>query len=201
MKLQKILISAMMFSFLGCLNVYADTGMIDNSKPKVRTCILKTNKKITSLKRDPVYNPYDLSIKSNITVEQAYQMLSGTTYQTFECAKAFVDAEKQDTPVNSLFLISLTRLESGHGTNDIAVNQNNISSWRISRSGYRTFESKSECINKTAKLLSDEYLSTDGNFYKGKSIWNINRSYCEQDSWSEKINELINEIKKGDYNG
>ncbi|WP_244835283.1 hypothetical protein [Clostridium sp. BJN0001] len=180
--------------------VSADVGNIGkNSSIEIAPITLKSSMTIKAKSPEIVYNPYNISIKSNISIEKAYDMLSGTTYQTKECAKAFVEAENLDNPINSIFLIALTRLESGHGKNILATNQNNISSWRISRGGYRTFESKASCIKDTASLLSKQYISPSGLYHKGTSIWNIGTSYSESNIWAENVNiisyELLNKYK------
>lgn len=142
------------------------------------------------------YDPYDLTEISNISVDKAYQLLEGTTYQTWDMAQSFVDAEKLETPINAIFLISLTRWESFHGKSDLAKNRNNICSIRLNNGDWKYFNNKLECVEYTKDLISNYYLDTNGRFYRGLSIWNVGYYYCEGNTWADNINILINEIKK-----
>lgn len=192
---KKVALLLLIVLFIMPTPVLADVGNIEkDSSINITTATLKSSKTIKAKSPQIIFNPYDISVKSNLTVDEAYDMLSGTTYQTRECAQAFVDAENLENPVNSIFLIALTRLESGHGTNILAVNQNNISSWRISRGGYRTFESKPLCIKDTANLLSSQYICPSGLYYKGTSVWNVGYSYSESSVWANNVNIISYEL-------
>lgn len=102
--------------------------------------------------------------------------------------------------VNSLFLIGLTRLESANGTSKLAIERNNISGFTAydgSVNKHSTyFDSKHECIIKTAKWISEEYLSDDGKYYNGLSLWDINKNYASDSKWSNKINNIISKMIK-----
>ena len=143
------------------------------------------------------YNPYNLTEKSNISIEKCYELLKGTTYQNYEVAESFVNSEKLDVPINTLFLIALTRIESLHGKSNLSQSNNNISSWRTPNrgNGWRYFNSKSHCVDETALLLSNNYLNENGQFYKGKSIWDVNKLYCEENEWADNINKMINILR------
>lgn len=142
------------------------------------------------------YNPDDISQKSNISVKKALELLKNTTYNTLEDAQAFVDAEKLSPSVNTIFLISLCNFESYYGKSQLSQNNNNVTSWRLDN-GWRYFNSKTECITMTAQMLSREYLNENGNFYTGKSIYQIGQVYCPEgtNKWIDSINNLANKLK------
>ena len=141
----------------------------------------------------PHYNPYDLREISGISVQRIYDLLSGTTYQTWDNAQAFYNSEKLQPSVNALFLIGLCNFESYYGKSGLARENNNIVSWRLNN-GWRSFNSKTECINETAKLISNEYLNPKGKFYNGVDLWSVGKLYCEDSVWSGKVNEMVNEL-------
>lgn len=146
--------------------------------------------------KKPTYNPYDLSTPSNITREQAYQMLEGTALQA--ASNAYVYAEEV-YGVNAIWLMSLNAEESGWGRSSLAMSHNNLGGVK-NGSNWRYFDNWGECIYYIANLIKTHYLSEDGLYYNGKSIWNVNVKYCETSQWSDNINniayELLNKIVK-----
>ena len=69
------------------------------------------------------YNPYNLLEPSNITREEAYQMLEGTALQTLSNAYVYME---ELYGVNAIFLMSLSAEESGWGRSSLAISNNNI---------------------------------------------------------------------------
>ena len=145
-----------------------------------------------------VYNPNDLTTPSQATTQELYDMLYGTSYQTWSMAQKFKEVEEKYN-VNAVFMIALTRVESGHGRNKLS-DINNITSWKNSNNSWRAFKTKEECVECTAKLLHDKYLSPGGAYNNGKSIYNVNTCYCEEKPgekhWANLINRVIKEINK-----
>ena len=72
------------------------------------------------------YNPYNISEISNISIDKIYDLLSDTTYQNKEVAYQIWLGERRQYPVNALFVIGLTKLESFYGKSNLALNNNNI---------------------------------------------------------------------------
>jgi Beta- N-acetylglucosaminidase len=140
------------------------------------------------------YDLDDLSKSSNISVKRAYELLKDTSYQTWEMAEKFVEAEHYSTPVNAVFAISITRHESYHGYSDLAKNRNNITSWRNSDGSWRYFDSKLECVDKTENMISSEYLNPKGLFFNGKSIYGVGKDYCEGNTWAGYIQDMMHYI-------
>ena len=134
---------------------------------------------------------------SKATLKDIQLILKGTKLESL--SKAYLNAEKI-YKVNSIFLISLSAQESGYGTSRRSVEQNNITGFTVYGDYAKgtTFNSKSECILETAKLLSEDYLNPKGKFYNGKSIWDINSNYCQDTGfyWANSINSIANTLVK-----
>lgn len=133
------------------------------------------------------YDPYNLLTPSNITREEMYLMLEGTALQS--ASNCFVYAEEL-YGVNSLVLVSITAQESSWGRSSLAINNNNLSGIKNSDGSWRYFDSWGDCIDYKARLLKNQYLSEDGNYFNGYSIWNVNYMYCEQKDWADKVSSI-----------
>jgi len=152
---------------------------------KKKAELIQVNKKI-------VYNPYNLSEVSNITNKKLHKILGNTTMAGLE--ESFIQAEKE-YHVNALFLVSLVATESSWNTSERANNgSNNLTGFSVYHNASRggSFDTKGDCIMKTARLIKEDYLNTDGINYNGKSIWNVNMKYCETSKWSGIINSIAN---------
>ena len=137
------------------------------------------------------YNPYNLLEPSNITREEMYQILEGTALQTL--SNAYVYAEEL-YGVNALFLVSISAEESGWGRSSLAITHNNLGGIKGSNGNYRYFESWGECIDYKARLLKNQYLSEDGDYFNGYSIWDVNIKYCEQSTWTDNVSSIAYEL-------
>lgn len=145
--------------------------------------------KIAQLK--PHYNPYNLRELSSLTEEQIYVMLEGTALQTLSRAYYYIEQEYQ---INALFIMALNAEESGWGRSSLAISHNNLGGVKGKDGNYAYFNDWGECLNYITELLNNEYLTEDGSYYNGLSIWDINKRYCEQDDWSSKLNQIANEL-------
>lgn len=143
----------------------------------------------------PLYNPYNLLEPSNITREQMYNLLEGTALQSLSNGYVYME---EIYGINSLFLVSISAEESGWGTSSLAINNNNIGGIKSSDGGWAYFSDWFDCLNYKTNLLYNEYLSENGSYFNGYSIWDVNIKYCEGNQWSENINliayELLNKI-------
>lgn len=137
----------------------------------------------------PHYNPYNLRELSNLSINQISKMLEGSALQTL--ARAYYYAEKEYN-VNAIFLMSLNSEESGHGRSALAINYNNIGGVKSESGGWRYFSDWGESLNYIANLIDKHYLSPDGLYYNGPSIWNVNMKYCEGTQWAINLNEIAN---------
>lgn len=137
------------------------------------------------------YNPYNILEPSNVTNEQAYDMLEGSALQSM--SRAFVYAEEV-YGVNLIFLMALTTEESFHGRSTLAITNNNLNGVKTTNGDWAYFNDWNESLDFTANMLKEEYLTEDGLFFNGYSIWNINERYCIGGNWSENINQIANEL-------
>lgn len=138
------------------------------------------------------YNPYNLLEPSNLTEEKAEIILQD--FPLRQVSSYYVRLEKR-YGVNAIFLMALSREESGNGNSYLARNNNNLGGVKGS-SGFRHYNSWEESLNDTAKLIKNEYLTQSGSYYNGVSIWNVNTLYCEQSNWADKLNNLAYEMIK-----
>lgn len=139
----------------------------------------------------PHYNPYDLRELSNLTEEQIYQILEGNVLQTL--SRAYYWAE-QEYHINALFLIALNREESANGRSSLAISNNNLGGIKNKSGEYAYFDDWGQCLNFLSNMIRNEYLSENGLFHNGASIWNVNTLYCEQESWADRLNNIAYEM-------
>ena len=141
--------------------------------------------------KQPHFNPYDVTELSNLNKEEIYEMLKDTSLITLVDALYWYE---QEYNVNLIFITSIVALESGWGRSSLAITHNNLTGY-IGRNGdYYAFNNWGESLQETFRLIGEEYVSEDGLFYNGKSVWNINQKYCELDSWSGKVINIGNEL-------
>ena len=138
---------------------------------------------------------------SNINADELSQVFTLMNKpEMCELSTALVDAEKT-YGINALFLASLVANETAYNTSYRAINQNNVSGYAVYNSSVEGtyFNSKYECIMKTAKWLKDEYLSPDGAHFYGYTTRCVNIDYClTEDSSASDYNwsRIINNIGK-----
>ena len=137
------------------------------------------------------FNPYNLLEPSNITREQMYNVLEGTALQTLSDGYVYME---EVYGINALFLVSLSAEESGWGTSELAMYNNNIGGIKSSTGDWEYFNDWFECLSFKADLLYNDYLKEDGAYYNGLSIWNVNTSYCEQSTWADNISSIAYEL-------
>ena len=141
------------------------------------------------------YNPYNVSEPSNISKERISKLLEGTSFNNEDVIETMYNGERNNIPINAVFLISMLRWESGHGFSKLAQSHNNISSVKSRSGNWRSYNSYNECVIETIELLTKDYLNPNGKYYNGKSIWNINEKYCETNEWADSINKIAQEIR------
>lgn len=144
------------------------------------------------------YDPNNVTVPSGISVERIYELLEGTTFQTWEIANLYYEAERTEPKINALFNIAIARQESGHGKSPIALNKNNVTSIRLGSGDYKYFASKYDCINETNNLLKNSYLVPNGDWFMGYSSNNIGYHYYglfDNENWSGKIDNMVYYIR------
>jgi len=118
----------------------------------------------------------DVSVPSGVTVSDLKLVTKGALVGLEE---SFWQAE-QDYGVNCLFVMAIAAHESANGT--ICFRPNNM--FGFGRSG---FSSKAECIDTVARALANNYLSTSGSLYNGKTISSVNKRYAASTTWDDKV--------------
>ena len=61
--------------------------------------------------------------------------------------------------------------------------------------GFKAYDSHAESIQDIIELLSDYYTNIDNKSFVGYDIWSIGKTYCEGDTWSNKVTQIIQEMK------
>lgn len=170
---------------------------IKEKESKDRKKEIKENTKqiIANSKRNYVYyNPYNITEKSNITETAMYKLTAGTKLETV--VDVLLEGEDRYN-INAVAVLAIICLESSYGTSNRAINNNNLTGYAVysDSSDGKHFESWTDCIEETYKLLAKEYLSENGKYYCGKSIWNVNVYYSTPTNWSEQINDIVDNFK------
>lgn len=142
--------------------------------------------------RPPIgYSKDNVLTPSNVTAEE---LSSGLLYGLKRYAGCFVEMEEK-YGINAIFLASVAALESGWCRTDIALNNNNLFGYKNSNgNGFRYFSTKEESITTVAKHLRENYLTEGGTYFNGLSVADINIKYCEQSSWTGKVNSIASGI-------
>lgn len=144
----------------------------------------KYKKEISPVK----FDDWNLHVPSNGTIRKLEKGLKGTGLEGL--GEWYLKAE-QTYGVNAIFLMALTAQESGWGNSNRAKTQNNLSGYAVYSSSSKgtTFSSKEESIMATAKLIAEEYINSEGAYYNGTSVADVNIKYCPDDGgyWSRSI--------------
>ena len=142
----------------------------------------------------PHFNPYNVAEPSNVDSEGFYTLLGNTGLN--DVAWTFAYAEEH-YGINGLFLAGLVALESGWGNSVHARINFNLTGYNIkSDSDVYRFESRADSVLATAKLLATHYLPADGKYHHGTSVWAINKNYCANEDWGDKIVSIANKFLK-----
>lgn len=163
---------------------------LEQKEAEERQREIKANSKVNYVH----YNPYNLREVSNISVERLSQMLEGKSIQYL--APIFVQFEEA-YGVNCLFIMGIVSLESNFGDSNRANNgSNNLTGHGVYNQQSRgsSFDSWESCVEETFRLLSEDYLSPNGMYFNGYSIWNVNTKYSRSNRWASQINQIIRDL-------
>ncbi|MCL2095294.1 MAG: glucosaminidase domain-containing protein [Oscillospiraceae bacterium] len=146
-----------------------------------------------NVKTEDMRKKSDLDEKKLIEYMKKYPGLSGIEKNLIELQNRY--------NVNALLLLAIVRLESGNGRSDIAEKRNNfggIVGWEKSVRVFVTFDSREDCLNYMADLLSEQYLTSSGRFFNGYSLTAISKKYsASPENWLNLVSNLILEIQSG----
>ena len=126
--------------------------------------------------------------------------LAGTGLDGY--ASAFIEAEKE-TGIGADWLVAIAQHESGNGTNYYWKKWNNCFSWGITDSGpnqeayfIRENLTKWQAIVYISKRFYSLYLSENGTYHSGNTLWDIGKYYASDDSWAQKVLYWHNRLEK-----
>lgn len=140
-------------------------------------------------------NLFYIKRKSGYTPEELDYALEGTELKGL--GEAFYNAEEKYS-INSLFLMSVAKHESGNGTSYLAKEKNNLFGFNAIDQdpigASKTFDSQAESIDYVANFLNENYLNPDGKFYNGISTEAINICYASDPKWGKKVEGHMLEV-------
>lgn len=148
--------------------------------------------------RGEVLNNFEINRKSGRSLSEIQTLLSGTGLDGI--AEAVFICEKKYS-INSIFIISVAKLESGSGSNYLTKYKNNIfslnaygsTSEEILRRAY-SYKTKSDSVYAFSEIIFNKY------FQSGRTTLNsIGEIYAEDPNWANKIyNVMKSEVSKLD---
>lgn len=134
----------------------------------------------------------DISSPSGISKSDFIYALEHCKYDTNNVLGSNAEViwdECQEHSLNEWVFTGLIAGESGWCTSSLSVNKHNIMS--IKRGGsYCYFDSYSDCIEYTASLLDEAYISKGGRYYTGSRLIDIGYTYAGTDyasSWADLV--------------
>lgn len=143
---------------------------------------------------------FSLTSDSELTVNE---LEAGLLENLKPLSTSFLEIENE-YDINSALFASIVALESGWGTSDLSLYQNNITSVVSSESenGYETYRTKEECLWETARLFNEEYLDENGMYYQDTdnlstilSFYYLGKSKDElNETELEKLNHYVDTV-------
>lgn len=130
--------------------------------------------------------------KSNLKAEQ---LEKGLLKELKQYSQSFIDAEAE-TGINAVFLASVAALESGWGTSSVSLNNNNLFGWAKECGSYSDFKSIPHCVEYVSLSIKENYLSSNGVYFSGYEVEDINKFYNGKEEWKTAINEIMQQINK-----
>lgn len=168
------------------ISYYEDQMLILNEYTKKE----ELNKARVIENREPVtFDATDIRIPSGATVEELTLALKNTALE--HLAPAYIDLE-HEYGWNAIAAASITAHETYWGTDYKTTEYNNLGGVRERNGNYWMFTSQEECIDYIGSLISRKYLDTNGEYFNGYGLKDINIMYCPVggDTWSEDITQI-----------
>jgi beta-N-acetylglucosaminidase len=130
----------------------------------------------------------DLTRPSGETAARLDAFLQGTALQGL--GEAFMAAET-NYHVSARYLLAHAIEESAFGTSRIAQDKHNLYGYGADdahpyQDAY-SFASFADCIDFVARMVAQNYLSPDGQFYHGPTLRGMNVDYASDPSWASNI--------------
>lgn len=127
---------------------------------------------------------------SNLTPDELEE---GLLNSLKDYSDAFIQAEKE-TGVNAVFLSAVAALESGWAESNVCNTYNNLFGW-TAKDGFKSFDSKEECILFVASRLKDLYLTEGAVYFNGYEVEDINVCYNGRQHWEDNVNQIMSQIE------
>lgn len=118
----------------------------------------------------------DITVPTELTPEQCEACLIGEMKDFYE------EFNKNSDKIKYEALTAISALETGYFSSEVCNYYNNVGGMRNSN-GYSTYSSKEEGIEALSDLLTEEYLSKEGNYYEGTTIVDIGKHYNPSIHW------------------
>lgn len=97
-----------------------------------------------------------------------------------------------DNEINVIFLLAVARIETGAG--EACVGDYNCFNIKGKDGKYCNYNSYEESIDHFVRLITNQYIDSDGMWHEGTGIRDIAINYCDH-HWGEVVVDLSNEIK------
>ena len=133
---------------------------------------------------------------SNLTAEEYEKILENTNLKGL--GSTLVEIENTYN-INGLYMLGLAGLESSFGNSNIAKKKNNITGYCAydhNTEKATKFDSYSDCLIATAKLLDKNYLTENACYFNGYSAKAIDVKYCSDKTHATKIIKIVNDLVK-----
>ncbi len=151
-------------------------------------------------------NPYialNLRKNSNITAKemQAFLLSKGKLPNNilYKLAPTFITIQKE-AGINAQFMFAHAILETGWGGSTISQYKNNYFGYQAYDSCALTcakyFPTGKDGLNAYAYKIYRDYLTKTGPYYNGPTLLGMNVKYASDKGWSEKIANLMAQMKK-----
>lgn len=153
-------------------------------------------------------NPYialNLRKTSNITVDEmrAFLLSKGKLPNNvlYKLAPTFITLQKE-AGINAQFMFAHSILETGWGSSTISLYKNNYFGYQAYDTCALTcakyFPTGKDGLTAYAYKIYRDYLTTTGPYYNGPTLLGMNVKYATDKGWSEKIANLMAQIKPYD---
>lgn len=103
------------------------------------------------------------------------------------------DLEAMDSRINAVFILAVSRCETGGGDPELLMGDYNIFNIRNSDGSYCNYNSYKESLEHFVRLLTIEYLHPNGRYYTGTSIKAIGQHYAVPE-WAPFVTSICEEI-------
>lgn len=153
----------------------------DHAKAYTRPAVNQSSKK-TDLKVNVSGN---ITQKTNLTPSKLEAVLPSALKGLGE---TLYNGEQQ-YKINSLFVLSIIKYESGNGTSNLAQQQNNLGGIKSPAGGYRAFTSKEACAEYMYNLLRSKYINAGLT-----TIPDIGTVYSAGGTWAAKVTEIMRDL-------